>query len=30
MKKKNVEGLLDEMHADVICFQGKYTFIELH
>lgn len=23
MKKKNVEGLLDEMHAEIICFQGQ-------
>ena len=22
MKKKNIEGLLDEMHAQIICFQG--------
>lgn len=23
MKKKNIEGLLDELDAQIICFQGE-------
>jgi len=30
MKKKNVEGLLEEMHAEILCFQGAPLFRITH